>query len=276
MYDIHYTTKEFTAYDILKEIQKENIYGVEEVFIIFGGDGTMNQVVNAINDFNKTLIVPFQIGTGNDFNRGLNITSDYRKRIEKFIDYYMKDEIFNNKHIKDVDICELTYANNRKRKYIVSSGAGLDAEVVKYVVTTKLRDYLRKIGLAGLSYKIWTFILLFRANRFTAINSDTIYIASMNLMYEGGGVPMAFDADPYDNNFDFVNCYGLKPFNMLNMFLKLLDNVEPKSENYTVKKSKFIHIKFDKVVPLHTDGEYLGDYDEVEYNMCVDKLKIFI
>ena len=52
--------------------------------VVLGGDGTLNEVINGIQDFEHTLVGYVPIGSSNDFARDLS----YPKNIDDLIDIY--------------------------------------------------------------------------------------------------------------------------------------------------------------------------------------------
>ena len=66
---IKYTEKSFGADKIIERYKQEY-----DLLIVCGGDGTLNQAVNALTKINKKVSVSFiPIGTTNDFAKTLNL-----------------------------------------------------------------------------------------------------------------------------------------------------------------------------------------------------------
>lgn len=175
-------------------------------FLVVGGDGTMNEVLNGIfstdNAPNTERLKIAQIprGTGNDWARFWNLTTNYKHAIEVFL---------SNK-TQSIDIGKITYTleGEPKSHYFINSiGFGLDAKVVNYA--HKLKRY---VGSHSILYLI---ALLMAVTRFKPKplklkskehNTDktlfTINIA--NGCYSGGGMKQNPHALPYDGLLDVM------------------------------------------------------------------------
>lgn len=98
-------------------------------FIAVGGDGTINEIANAmlnhsefnINDFVIGLI---PVGTGNDWGRMFNIPNNYKRAIETIIE----GKVF----VQDIGNISYYDGNDQKQRYFVNiAGMGFDAMVAQ-------------------------------------------------------------------------------------------------------------------------------------------------
>lgn len=137
-------------------------------FVILGGDGTLNAVLNGIADFEHTVLSCIRTGSGNDFARNMGITKDIEKELLGIL--YHPQEIL-------LDYGEMTYEpaednwscveekapiqNERKtdegqklqkRRFIISGGIGYDADICEEVGRSKLKKALNRIYLGKLVY----------------------------------------------------------------------------------------------------------------------------
>ena len=65
--------------DIVRELTSA---GSEKNIVIVGGDGSMNEAVNGIADFEKTNVGFISCGSGNDLARSMKLVSDPEKVID--------------------------------------------------------------------------------------------------------------------------------------------------------------------------------------------------
>ena len=72
-YQIHLTTKKKDAGKIASEITED---GQEHMFVVLGGDGTLNEVLSGIKSLEKVTLGYIPIGSSNDFARGTGIPGD--------------------------------------------------------------------------------------------------------------------------------------------------------------------------------------------------------
>ncbi|MBQ6538202.1 MAG: diacylglycerol kinase family lipid kinase, partial [Eubacterium sp.] len=167
--------------------------------IVVGGDGTINEVLNGVEDLSDIRLGIIPSGSGNDFARGLKIPMDVPgawRRIRKNDPNSMDiGELVVRDYIADVE------AQNIPHRFGISAGIGLDAIVCKKVSSTTLKSLLNKIGFGQLSYILVTVKSLFTmstSDMRVVVQSDSepvvrnlknsIFLAAMNMRAEGGGV----------------------------------------------------------------------------------------
>ena len=159
--------------------------------IAIGGDGTINETLNGITDFDRVRFGVIPTGSGNDFARGLHITGTPVEQMERILSAKGEDRM---------DLGRLTWKGGDKpRIFGVSAGAGLDAIVCKEIIDSKLKKVLNKLHLGKLTYIIMTIKTLFTMDTVDVdISFDgsaerhykkKIFVAGMNFITEGGGVP---------------------------------------------------------------------------------------
>ncbi len=124
--------------------------------VVLGGDGTLNEVMNGIVDFDKVLLGFIPIGSSNDFARDLS----YPKDVEELIDIIIK-----GKKVRSLDLGKLTFNSMSNqlsrlhddevaytRIFDVSSGIGFDAAVCEEALASGTKNFFNKIGLGKLTY----------------------------------------------------------------------------------------------------------------------------
>jgi diacylglycerol kinase (ATP) len=111
-------------------------------FLVVGGDGTLNEVVNALynNSFktDEVLLAVVPAGTGNDWSRTHNI----QNTPEKIVQMFTGGEIFYH------DVGRITVSNEQENisRYVINiAGLGFDAEVIRRIVNTKQPRYGSKL-----------------------------------------------------------------------------------------------------------------------------------
>lgn len=257
----------------------------EKCIIIVGGDGTINEVVNGINDsgiegLDKVKVGLIPAGSGNDFARGLGIKDNETKII---------GEIIDNKHsevLKKIDIGRVCYKEDgieKSRLFAISSGIGLDAIVCKKTIDSKLKDFLNKIKLGKLTYILLTIETLFSMTTFVAdvkVKNEkfslnkVIFMANMNVRAEGGGVPMAPGAKSYDGKLSMCMASGIPKWRTFFCLPLLALAKHERIKGFRIIENEECEIVTDKAVVLHADGEYLADTNEVKYLCLKEKLCI--
>ena len=97
-YRVHCTKAEGDALLFAKELTTDIDDYVN--LIVLGGDGTMNEIVNGIVDFDKTRVGYIPTGSSNDFARDVKLIKEPKAAIEL---------ILEGKHMKNMDIGQVTY-----------------------------------------------------------------------------------------------------------------------------------------------------------------------
>jgi YegS/Rv2252/BmrU family lipid kinase len=247
--------------------------------VVIGGDGTMNEVINGIADFDKVRFGIIPTGSGNDFGGGLDLPKSPEENLQRIISSYKAGE----DSYRAVDMGLVRWGQNQKKLFGISSGIGLDAIVCKKALSSKLKNVLNKLGLGSLTYVILTIITLFSMK--TAdfeISYDnnkrtlkkTIFAAAMNLRAEGGGVPMAPDANPYDGKLSISSASGIpKWITFLCLpFLVAGKHTHIKGFNLVSCGEAVIHAS--EKMTLHADGEYVSDVTDLTFGVYPQKLRL--
>lgn len=113
--------------------------GQPVTIIVIGGDGSVNEVLNGINNFENTTFGILPFGSGNDFVRSLNLpTNDPVELINQYV---------NNTTIRHTDFMVI----NDKYRAMNEIGLGMSAEVVAY------RDKMKHFS-PSMRYKVATVV----------------------------------------------------------------------------------------------------------------------
>ncbi|SCY45341.1 diacylglycerol/lipid kinase family protein [Butyrivibrio sp. INlla14] len=252
--------------------------------VVLGGDGTLNEVINGIQDFENTLVGYIPIGSSNDFARDLS----YPKKVDDLI-----DQIIAGKKTRTLDLGRLTYNSMSRetsrlhddrisvtRMFDVSSGIGFDAAVCEQALSSGTKNFLNKIGLGKLTYGSIAVRQLLGVEKVPCdiTLNDTevihlkrfIFIAAMIHHCEGGGFNFAPKADLSDGKFDLVYAgnmpvyrmfYAL-PFSFTGHYFWIKG-----IGHHVVKK---VNVKTDKPMWVHTDGEVSVKSDNITWE-CLEK-----
>jgi len=231
-------------YAYLKEkITVENITDI----IVCGGDGTVNQIVNAIQGINVNIgIIP--MGSGN----GLAFAAKIPKRIDKAMEI-----IFSGK-TKYVDSF---YINNKFSCMLC--GLGFDAQVAQDFAKQKKRGLATYIKLSTKNFmaaKTYPFELILDGK---TLHTDAFFISIANSNQFGNNFTIAPQASLHDGLLDIIVVNKMSRLRMVWAILKQLHS--GKVRLYEDKKyhhneihyfqTKKITIKNLKLAPLHIDGE---------------------
>ena len=235
--------------------------------LVVGGDGTLNEVLNGIEDFEHTTFSCIQNGSGNDFARNINLEKD----IEKAVLHLVK-----NPEETYLDYGEVTTdykgAGNKKR-FLISCGVGYDADICEEVGRSKLKELLNKLHLGKLVYVIIGVKQIFSKKTSRAKlyldNGPMIklpslfFVVGMNHIYEGGGVPFCPKANPTDGMFDVCLVKGMPRIKLLLAVVLVYFKKHLLFKNITNHRCRRMRLITEKPQWIHMDGEVPYQVNEV-------------
>lgn len=249
----------------------EDIFAKEKgtvSIIIIGGDGTINQCINTIPDFDRAELSVLPTGSGNDFCRNKDIPKDLEEQI---------NNIINKKNIRLVDRGGLVYRCTGKepitRKFVVSTGFGYDAAICHMAERSKLKKVLNKIKLGKLVYLLIGVKEIFDAkltDMDITIDGETkqyknvFFIATMNQPFEGGGVAMTPDASDSDETLNFMIFSGVSKLKALFTIPLLYVKKHAGKPGVTLLTGKTVSVTSSAARVLHYDGDSLEDCEAFE------------
>ncbi|QDW73364.1 diacylglycerol kinase family lipid kinase [Lachnospiraceae bacterium KGMB03038] len=270
-YQVFFTKYQNHAVSIARELtQKQSCRSL----IVLGGDGTLNEAVNGIQDLSKVILGYIPIGSSNDFARSLRLEQDPIKALH---------EILTPSRYISTDIGILQYQDKRRR-FVVSSGIGFDAGVCHQVAVSRLKILLNKIGLGKLSYTAVALGLLLSLTpgRMTltldgkeSLKFEKVYFAAvMNHPYEGGGFRFCPKADPSDGSLDLIVIAGLPKWKTLLLLPTAFKGWHTHFKGVFTCRFKEAHILSEKALPVHTDGEPVIFQQHITAGLESQKLRL--
>ena len=223
-------------------------------FIVIGGDGTFNEVVNGIftqkvTDPSRMLLAIIPVGTGNDWCRMFGIPDDYEKAIEVIV----KERIF----VQDTGVLQYNDVNGlpEKRYFVNIAGMGFDAMVAEKTNRDKDRGkgnpllYFVNIFTSLFSYKPTRTKVTLNGK---VIDQDVFSMTAAIGRYNGGGMKQAPDAFPDDGLFDLTIIRKIGKFKVIRNVLRLLDGSYVRLPEVSSFKTPAVRI--DSNPPIHAIG----------------------
>lgn len=202
----------------------------QTIFMVVGGDGTVNQVLNGIHDV-TTVPIPiayFPAGSGNDFARSLHL----KQKISTFIDHLLKIRQASDLNVFAVAINDET-GQSQQQLLINNFGMGFDAHVVHLTEHSALKAKLNRWHLGNLAYVINLISVLKNQQSFTVdveteqehAHFDQAYLVTLtNIAYFGGGVPIVPTADPHIEELDLIILEKPSLLKFIGLFILMLAN----------------------------------------------------
>jgi diacylglycerol kinase (ATP) len=222
-----------------------------DLFIAFGGDGTVNSVAASLLNTNKTLgILPG--GSGNGLARNLNIPLSWRRALDTLI--HGHDVFIDAGKINDIIFFNV-------------AGIGLDGLISKkFNLESRTRGILPYFyfALKGI-FEMPSFGVRVSTEE-SEFEDEIMILALANFREYGANVVIAPYASPFDHLLDLCILNKFKLIkSSLNIQRLFTGNID-KFPFYKSFKFNRVHIRsLHGPIPFHFDGEYGGsellDYD---------------
>ncbi|MGN0140713.1 MAG: diacylglycerol/lipid kinase family protein [Roseburia sp.] len=237
--------------------------------VVVGGDGTINEVLNGIPDLSTVRLGIIPTGSANDFAKGIGITGTPEENLRRILTALERDTV-------PVDLGKVSWDGGAKsRLFAISSGVGLDALVCKKALKSRLKDTLNRIHLGKLTYVLLTLQSLFSMQttdgsilydgRGPYNRRKTICVSAMNLPAEGGGVPMAPEADVTDGRLSVCSVYGIPKWRTFFLLPPLVMGKHGGFRGIDIRDCGSCTVSLKEPMVLHADGEYCGEIAEMTF-----------
>ncbi len=274
-YIVHFTKSEKELKQYTKSITDKILYqhnARPNRLIVLGGDGTLNCVVNSIDDLEHTIVSYLPTGTSNDFARATGITTDPIGAVSAL----KKGGV-----TRQTDIGLVSFGH-KQRRFAVSCGFGFDAATCDEVMRSPAKNLFNKLRLGRL---IYCAIALKQLITLEPVSCDLylddkepihfnrlLFASFMQLPYEGGGFKLCPDANATDGLIDICVASNLTALQALPIFPKALSGKHTDCPGIHMYRAKSIRVVTSKPLCTHTDGEICGHYKELTLSTLDDKL----
>ncbi len=272
-YEVYFTKYQRHATRIVRELTGD---GEEHTIIMLGGDGTVNEILNGIEDISKVTLGYIPIGSSNDFARFFGHKADPAQAIEI---------ILNPQKYAMMNIGAMTYyGGGRKRRFAVSCGMGFDAGVCHQAVVSKMKYLLNKLHLGKLTYAgiALSQMIALKPGRISicmddseAIVHEGAYFATvMNHPYEGGGFKFCPKADPCDDILNVTVIAGLPKIKALLLLPTAFMGWHTIFKGVYTYTCRNVRFESEHALPVHTDGEPVFLQREICAELEPDKIRL--
>lgn len=258
--------------------------------IVLGGDGTLNEALQGITDFNKVQIGYIPTGSSNDMARDLGLSKDPVAILES---------ILSCSHATRMDIGCVTYESTSnelsrrhseelllKRYFSVSCGIGFDAAVCEEALSSEFKNILNKIGLGKLTYLIIALKQLIAARKISCDicldNRESIhlerflFVAGMIHQYEGGGFMFCPKADYHDGLIDICSVGNIPKLLVLLALPTAFVGKHYMFKGIDKYSAKTVKLTTSAPLWVHTDGEVSVKADVITLVCEKDKLQMLL
>ena len=249
-YTLYMTEKDEHAIEIATEICENHIDDDVINIVAVGGDGTFNEVINGIVEFEKVNLGLIRAGRGNDFARFARIP---KNPVEAF-------KAIEADHRRKIDI----YHINEERYGLNVVGTGFDIEILRR--HAKARIFKKgKLGylmaLFGMLPKFKPYKISYSVDDSEPEYQSVFFVAAGNGRSFGGGMKIAPDASVFDGKLNFVVLPMVKkwriPF-LLPSFLSGRYLKKGIAKQHLCREIKVSFTDGSDEMPVNTDGQIIN------------------
>lgn len=259
-YEVHMLQNAGEATQVVRGLTAD---GNEANILVVGGDGTLNEVLNGIQDFDHTKVSCIQTGSGNDFARNMHLEKNVERAIMHLLEQPEEIALDYGEVTVRVDACRDSAV--RKKRFLISSGVGYDANICEEVSRSRLKAVLNKIHLGKLVYVLIGVKQIFAKKTVRAKLylddapvmklPELFFVVGMNHMYEGGGIPFCPNADPTDGRLDVCLVKGMSRFKLLLAVVLVYFKKHLLFKGITNHRCKKMRLVTETPQWIHMDGE---------------------
>ena len=247
-YEVHETQGERDAQAIAKTLTESG----EREIIVLGGDGTLHEVLNGLDDPALCTIGLLPCGTGNDFAERLGLPTDAEKAMAKILDG----------EAKPIDYLEVGGV-----RCMNVAGIGMDVDVLERCQKGKLKGKIKYF--ISLLQSLFAFkgIGLEMESEGRIERHEALIAAACNGSQFGGGIRICPNADVSDGKLHvvLVECIGSN-WGIIKAFMSLLKGTiltYPATTEFLCERVKFTP---DTPCTVQLDGEL---YKDLEFDVAL-------
>lgn len=276
-YTADFTKYEGHAVELVEKICRK--YDDIKTIVVLGGDGTLNEVINGIENFDDVTLGYIPSGSSNDLARSLKIPRKPKKSLEM---------VLRPSRYIYLDYGEITFSDQevKPRKFGCSSGIGYDAGVCAEVQQSPLKKKLNRFGAGKFIYLAIAIKQLFgtKFQNATIILDETrsemyskvLLISNMIHQYEGGGLKMAPDADPTDGKLSICVVHGLPKILILLLLPTIIFGRHIHLKGVETFNCSSIEIMLEDRAAVHTDGEVPAFSSHINVRCIPRKIRMIL
>ncbi len=224
--------------------------------IVLGGDGTVNEALQGIQDTSRVILGYIPTGSSNDLARDLQLPKSPEAAL---------DLILHTGTPRPMDLGTVTYPDGEKRRFAVSCGIGFDAAVCEEALHSRIKRVMNRLGLGKLTYLGIALRQLFASKAVSAtltINDSNpvnignmLFTACMLHRFEGGGFMFAPNAKADDGLLNMCAVGDLSKIFILFALPTAFKGKHYRFKGITPYEASRITIETTKPLWVHTDGE---------------------
>jgi diacylglycerol kinase (ATP) len=219
------------------------------LWVVVGGDGTVNEVVNALADGGEIAVLP--AGTGQDFARTHGIPSNFYEAVRVVLDG----------EFRTIDLGRVELDDGTTRFFANVGSAGMSGAVAR-----RANAMSKRLGGRATFFYALTCEFLAWQNTRVVVELDgglrreapmhDVIVANGN--WHGGGMKLAPDARQDDGLFDIVIIGDVTKVDFLTTAPKLYSGRYLSHPKVELLRSSSVAVSATEPLPLEVDGEPIG------------------
>jgi len=234
----------------MESVAAEKIGGGSKVFLVMGGDGTLQTLVNVPGIEQVTLgLLPS--GSGNDFAAALGLPPEPVQALRALLEGC----------VKRVDLARVRTADAHERLYCGGGGLGLDAEAARHASQTYAGLPGRSRYVISALHAVATFsAMTVRAEipGQAAIEKKVLLAAALNTPSYGAGLRLADEARIDDGMLELVFVEELGLGDICGLVLDWTRHRALRTGRISRQQVARVRLSSDRPCLFHGDGELIG------------------
>jgi diacylglycerol kinase (ATP) len=238
-----------------------------DMIVAAGGDGTLNEVVNALQESTRRItlgLIP--LGTGNDFARTFGIPTDIDDAIT----------VIDARHVRPIDLVRF---KSDEVRYFANVSAGGFSGLVGEKLTPEMKKtwgplaYLRGAAAALPDLRAYRTTVSLDNEESLTLNLYDVVIA--NGRYVGGGTNIAPEASVDDGLVDVILIREQSPAELAVLAARLTLGNHLSTEGVVFRRAKRITVNSRPRMQFNVDGELVGN-DPAEFEVLPRELQFVV
>lgn len=258
-YTVHFTERKGHAREIAEKITSDG--GTNDI-IAMGGDGTLHEILNGFNDFDKNSLGLIPDGTGNDFAKAAAIPENAVRAAE----------IIVNNTPRPIDFIQLSSG----LRSLNAVGTGIDVDVLKRAYAGKRHGkskYLQALIVSLAKFESIKYKVLYDGNEEEHFG---LIAAIGNGIQIGGGIKLFPEADITDGRLDLLIVDYISKAATVGAFIKLMQGKVNRIKQVTAIKCKSASIiPLSDNYTIQAEGE-LYENVPIEAHVVENRLKFYL
>jgi diacylglycerol kinase (ATP) len=221
--------------------------------LALGGDGTFQQIVNAIGVGRNVVLGVLPAGGGNDLAQALGLP----------LDPVLAAKLLLDGEIRFLDAARVRTSDGNQRLYLGGGGVGLDALAAQFAggVYSNLRGrprYLLSMVRALIGFHALQIRASIESEENNEWQADAFVVGVLNTPSYGAGLRLAPQAKLDDGMLDLVLVEDLPLVQILRVLPRLITHGELRTNRVRRQTFRRVRIETETPAKFHGDGEILG------------------